>query len=100
MNEDYRDHYIDSSGLPFDQDNSDDLPIVREYGFQISQPADSTTQSSVETGSGHPGHPGHIFSGSSGSDPVYNLSGCDPDLDHVRNEIVRLTTWKLINAIA
>ena len=31
---------------------------------------------SVETGSGHPGH---IFSGSSGSDPVYNLSGFDPD---------------------
>ena len=28
---------------------------------------------SVETGSGHPGH---IFSG---SDPVYNLSGSDPD---------------------
>ena len=24
-----------------------------------------------------PGHPGHIFSGSSGSDPVYNLSGSD-----------------------
>ena len=39
------------------------------------------SQTSVETGSGHPGH---IFSG----------------LDHVRNEIVRLTTWKLINAIA
>ena len=40
---------------------------------------------SVETGSGHPGHPGHpgqpghIFSGSSGSDPVYKLSGSDPD---------------------
>ena len=33
-------------------------------------------QISVETGSGHPGH---IFSGSSGSDPVYNLSGSDPD---------------------
>ena len=31
---------------------------------------------SVETGSGHPGH---IFSGSSGSDPVYKLSGSDPD---------------------
>ena len=30
---------------------------------------------SVETGSGHPGH---IFSGSSGSDPVYKLSGSDP----------------------
>ena len=28
---------------------------------------------SVETG---PGHPGHIFSG---SDPVYRLSGSDPD---------------------
>ena len=34
---------------------------------------------SVETGSGHPGQPGHIFSGSSGSDPVYKLSGSDPD---------------------
>ena len=31
---------------------------------------------SVETGSGQPGH---IFSGSSGSDPVYRLSGSDPD---------------------
>ena len=31
---------------------------------------------SVETGSGQPGH---IFSGSSGSDPVYKLSGSDPD---------------------
>ena len=40
----------------------------------------------VETGSGHPGHPGHILSGSSGSDPVYKLSGSDPDstLNHVR----------------
>ena len=33
----------------------------------------------VETGSGHPGHPGHIFSGSSGSDPLYKISGSDPD---------------------
>ena len=31
---------------------------------------------SVETGSGQPGH---IFSGSSRSDPVYKLSGSDPD---------------------
>ena len=40
----------------------------------------------VETGSGHPGHPGHILSGSSGSDPVYKLSGSDLDstLNHVR----------------
>ena len=40
----------------------------------------------VETGSGHPGHPGHILSGSSGSDPLYKLSGSDPDptLNHVR----------------
>ena len=36
----------------------------------------SVLDNSVETGSGHPGH---IFSGSSGSDPVYNLSGSDPD---------------------
>ena len=35
-----------------------------------------TWRYSVETGSGHPGH---IFSGSSGSNPVYNLSGSDPD---------------------
>ena len=39
----------------------------------------------VETGSGHPGYrgqQGHILSG---SDPVYKISGCDPDfaLDHV-----------------
>ena len=36
----------------------------------------STVQISVET---ELGHPGHIFSGSSWSDPVYNLSGSDPD---------------------
>ena len=37
---------------------------------------------SVVTGSGHPGlpgHPGHVLSGSSGSDPLRNLSGSDPD---------------------
>ena len=33
----------------------------------------------VETGSGHPGQPGHILSGSSGSDPLYKISGSDPD---------------------
>ena len=40
----------------------------------------------VETGSGHLGHPGHILSGSSVSDPLYKLSGSDPDssLYHVR----------------
>ena len=39
----------------------------------------------VETESGHPGHPGHILSGSSGSDPLHELSGSDPDptLNHV-----------------
>ena len=42
----------------------------------------------VETGSGHPDYLGqvdHIFSGSSGSDLVYKLSGSDPDyaLDHM-----------------
>ena len=36
----------------------------------------SEVEHSVETGSGHPGH---IFSGSSGSDLVYNLSASDPD---------------------
>ena len=29
----------------------------------------------VEAGSGHLGHPGHIFAGSSGSDPLYKISG-------------------------
>ena len=43
----------------------------------------------VETGLGHLGylgHPGHVFAGSSGSDPLYKISGSDPDsaLDHVR----------------
>ena len=40
------------------------------------------TRTRVETGSGHPGH---ILSGSSGSDPLYKLSGSDPDstLNHV-----------------
>ena len=36
----------------------------------------------VETGSGYPGHlgqPCHVLSGSSGSDPVYKISGSDPD---------------------
>ena len=37
------------------------------------------TCTSVEIGSGHPGQLGHIFSGSSGSDPVYKLSRSDPD---------------------
>ena len=42
--------------------------------------------SRVETGSGHPDHPDHILSGSSGPDPLYKLSGSDPDstLHHVR----------------
>jgi len=44
--------------------------------------------SSIATGSGHPGylgHLGHFFYGSSGSDPLYKISGSDPDfaLDHV-----------------
>ena len=49
-----------------------------------SESADCTiTSIRVETGSGHPDH---ILSGSSGSDPVYKLSGSDPDstLNHVR----------------
>ena len=31
----------------------------------------------VATGSGHPGH---ILCGSTGSDPLYKISGSDPDL--------------------
>ena len=45
MNNDERDHYIDSSGLSFDEDNSDDLLIVKEYGFRLSQSADPTARS-------------------------------------------------------
>ena len=39
----------------------------------------------VETGSGHPGQLCHLLSGSSRSDPVYKISGSDPDsaLHHV-----------------
>ena len=33
----------------------------------------------VEIGSGHPGQLGHILSGSSGSDPLYKISGSEPD---------------------
>ena len=36
----------------------------------------------VKTGSGHPGHPGqpgHVLPGSTGSDPLYKISGSDPD---------------------
>ena len=38
--------------------------------------------SSVATGSGHPDHPGqpdHILPGSTGSDPLYKISGSDLD---------------------
>ena len=45
----------------------------------VSESADNfstNTCISVETGSGHPGQPGQIFSG---SNPVYKLSGSDPD---------------------
>ena len=43
----------------------------------------------VETGSGHPGYPGqlgHVLSRSSGSDPVYKISGSDLDsaLNHMQ----------------
>ena len=36
---------------------------------------------------GYPGKPGHVLSGPNGSDPVYEISGCDLDsaLDHMRN---------------
>ena len=42
------------------------LPPTSELNHQVR----------VKTGSGHPGH---IFSGSSGSDPLYKISGSDPD---------------------
>ena len=40
----------------------------------------------VEIGSGHPGCLGHVLSRSSGSDPVYEISGCDSNsvLNHIR----------------
>ena len=40
---------------------------------------DGSISNSIETRPDHLGHPGHILSGSSGSDPVYRLSGFDPD---------------------
>ena len=53
-------------------------PVSPKFKNRSGMPTNmlSRLQGSVETGSGHPGH---IFSGSSGSDPVYNLSGSDPD---------------------
>ena len=48
----------------------------------------------VETGSGHPGHPGqpgHILSGSSGSDPLYKISGSDPDITCVDDGVWLVT---------
>ena len=50
--------------------------------FIVNMSITPLTPYSVETRSGHPGNPGqpgHIFSGSSGSDPVYKLSGSDLD---------------------
>ena len=48
---------------------------------------------SVVTGLGHPDHPGqlgHILPGSTRSDPLYKISGCDLDLakDHMCYNIV------------
>ena len=39
----------------------------------------------VETRSGYPGQLSQVLSGSSGSDPVYKISGFEPDstLDHI-----------------
>ena len=62
---------------------------IKRFSDYVIMP--HTVEISVKSGLSHPGH---SFSGSSGSDPVCKLSG----LDHVRNKIVRLTTWKLINA--
>ena len=36
----------------------------------------------VEAGLGCPGHTGHIFSGSSGSDPLYKISGLTVQLEY------------------
>ena len=46
----------------------------------------NSSYSRVETGSGHPGQLGHVLSGSSGSDPIYKISGSDPDsaLNHMQ----------------
>ena len=55
----------------------DSLPkLWRNNLIDCIQIEESQVCISVETGLGHPGH---IFSGSSRSDPVYNLSGSDPD---------------------
>ena len=56
--------------------------------------------SRVETGSGHPGHlghPGHILSGSSGSDPLYKISGSDPDITCVDDGVWLWWRWKCIS---
>ena len=63
--------------------------LIKNWNFQLEYRDHSTrikvlkqvgvVHDSVETGSGHPGQPGLIFSGSSGSDPVYKLSGSDRD---------------------
>ena len=67
---------------------SETLPVTKKANLQryftntmstCTRRNEADMQLSVETGSGHPGHPGHIFSWSYGSDPVYNLSGSDPD---------------------
>ena len=48
MSENDRDYYIECSDVSFDQDQSDDFPKVREDGFQITQPADTTAQNVPE----------------------------------------------------
>ena len=49
-------------------------PNIKLYGLSWAYPA--WVSISVVTGSGHPGH---VLSGSSGSDPLQNLSRSDPD---------------------
>ena len=49
----------------------------------ISYPRTVAIYISIATGSGHPDHqgqPGHILHGSTGSDPLYKISGSDLDL--------------------
>ena len=59
--------------------NCNNVFVIDNYNKKVTA---TVSYIRVETGSGHPGHPGHpghIFSGSSGSDPLYKISGSDPD---------------------
>ena len=59
--------------------NDDDGKLSGPYGITTHNNKAALKLGRVIRVTFSPGHPGHIFSGSSGSDPVYNLSGSDPD---------------------